>query len=84
MIAFFLRSLSFGSLVRFCHPVTLLGHCADKRIIVVNIMKVYIERNNLQLELIRYRKNCWLYSRLLLRSDRSNAISPTEHKSGSF
>ena len=26
---------------------------ADKRI--VNIMKVYIERNNLQLELIRYR-----------------------------
>ena len=30
-------------------------HYADKRIL--NIMKVYIERNNLQLELIRYGKN---------------------------
>ena len=28
---------------------------ADKRIL--NIMKVYIERNNLQLELMRYHKN---------------------------
>ena len=35
------------SLVRFGHPITL--H-ADKRI--VNIVKVYTERNNLQLQLI--------------------------------
>ena len=35
------------------HPSTLLRY-ADKHI--VNIMKVYIERNNLQLELIRYSK----------------------------
>ena len=38
--------VSFGQLL----------HYADKRI--VNIMKVYIERNNLQLELIRYIKQC--------------------------
>ena len=42
-------------LVRFRHPVTPLRY-ADKRI--VNITKVFIERNNLQLELIRYRKKC--------------------------
>ena len=29
----------------------------NKRIVIIIIMKVYIERNNLQLELIRYRKN---------------------------
>ena len=44
MIAFFLR-LSL-SLVRFGY----LLRYADKQI--VNIMKVYIERNNMQLELI--------------------------------
>ena len=32
-------------------------------------MKVYIERNNFQVDVIRYRKTCLLYSRLLLRSD---------------
>ena len=32
-----------------------LLHCAHKRI--VNIMKVYIERNNMQVELIRFRKS---------------------------
>ena len=36
--------------VRFGQPL----RCAHKRI--VNIMKVYIERNNMQLELIRFRK----------------------------
>ena len=36
---------SFGQLLRY----------ADKRIVI--IMKVYIERNNLQVELIRYCKN---------------------------
>ena len=53
------------SLVRFRQQITLLR--------IVNIMKVYIERNDSQLELIRYRKKCRLYSRLLLQSDRFNA-----------
>ena len=53
--------------------------CVDKRI--VNIMKVYIEANNLQVELIQFLKNYWLYSRLLLRSEEFNPISPTERKS---
>ena len=41
-------------LIPFRHPITIL-HYADKRI--VNITNVYIESNNLQLELIRYFKN---------------------------
>ena len=41
-----LHSVSFGQLLRCAH---------DKRF--VNIMKVYIERNNIQVELIRFRKN---------------------------
>ena len=45
-------------------------------------MKVYIERNYLQVELIRYRKK--LFSRLLLRSDGFSALSLTERKSGGF
>ena len=40
-----LHSVRFGQMLR----------CAHKRI--VNIMKVYIERNNIQVELIRFRKN---------------------------
>ena len=67
-----LHLVRFGQLLR----------CADKRI--VNIMKVYIERNNLQLELVWYHKKCWLYSCLLMWSIRFNAISLTEHISGSF
>ena len=39
-----LHSVRFGQLLR----------CAHRRI--VNIMKVYIERNNMQVELIRFRK----------------------------
>ena len=54
---------------------TLLRYYADKRI--VNIIEVYIERNNLQLELIQYHKKMWLYSCLLLRRDEFNAISST-------
>ena len=51
----------------------------------VNIMKVYIERDNLQVELIRRRKFSFFYSHLLLRSSgSSNATSPTERKSGDF
>ena len=50
----------------------------------VNRMKLYIEMINLQLELIRYRKKCSLYSCLLLRSNVFNAILPTERISGSF
>ena len=45
--------------------------CAHKRI--VSIMKVYIERNNVQFELIRFRKQNHLHSRLLLRSEEFNA-----------
>ena len=41
------------SSVRFRYPISLLRY-ADKR--NFNINKVYIEMNNLQLELIRYRK----------------------------
>ena len=44
--------------------------CAHKR--VLNIMKVCIERNNIQIELIRFRKNR-LHSRLRLRSEEFNA-----------
>ena len=42
-------------LVHFGH----LLRCADERI--VNIMKVYIERNDMQVELLWYSKKCWLY-----------------------
>ena len=60
-------------LVRFGH----LLRNVDKHILAhtVNQIKVYIERNNLQVELLRCRKNCWLYSRLLLRSDGFNAFA---------
>ena len=47
-----LHSVHFGQLLR----------CAHKRI--VNIMKVYIKRNNIQVVLIRFRKKYHLYSRL--------------------
>ena len=57
--------LSFG-LLSFVF-VTQLRY-ADKRI--HNKTKVYIERNNLQLNLIWYHKNCLLYSHLVLRNDR--------------
>ena len=56
-----LHSVRFGQLLR----------CAHKRI--VNIMKVYIERNNMQVELVRFRIKYRLYSRLLLRSEEFNA-----------
>ena len=52
-----LHSVRFGQLIR----------CAHKR--SVNTMKVYIERNNIQVELIRFRKRYRLYSRLGLRSE---------------
>ena len=51
----------FGQLLR----------CAHKRI--VNIMKVYIERYNMQVELIRFSQKISLFSRLLLRSEEFNA-----------
>ena len=40
-----LHSVRFGQLLRRAHNR------------IVNIMKVYIERNNMQVELIRFRKN---------------------------
>ena len=45
--------------------------CAHKRI--VNIIKVYIERKNIEVEVIRFRKTYRLYSRLLLRGEEFNA-----------
>ena len=48
--------LHFGQLLRY----------ADKRI--VNIVKVYLERNNMEVGLIWFHKKYQLYSRLLLRS----------------
>ena len=56
-----LHSVRFGQLLR----------CVHKRI--VNIMKVYIERKNMQVELIRFRKKYRIYSRLLLRTEELNA-----------
>ena len=47
-----LHSVRFGQMLR----------CAHKRI--VNIMKVYIERSTMQVDLIRFRKKYRLYSRL--------------------
>ena len=43
--------------LRVSYPLHLLilGSCSHKRI--VNIIKVFIERNNIQVELIRFRKN---------------------------
>ena len=38
------------------------------------VMKLYIERNNLQIELKRYRYKCLLFSSLLLRSAGLNAV----------
>ena len=52
-----LHSVRFGQLL--C--------CAHQRI--VNIMKVYIERNNMEVELIRLRKKYRLSSRFLLQSE---------------
>ena len=56
-----IHSLRFGQLLR----------CAHKRI--VNVMKVYMERKNVQLELIWFRKKDRIYSRLLFRTDEVNA-----------
>ena len=56
-----LHLVCFGQLLR----------CANKRI--VNIMKVYIERKNMQVELIRFRKKYRIYSRLVLRTEEFNA-----------
>ena len=56
-----LHSVRLGQLLR----------CAYKRI--VNRIKVYIERSNMQFELIRFRKkNYRLYSRLRLRIEEFN------------
>ena len=65
----------------FGQPITLL-HYADKRI--VNTMKVYIERNNLQLELIRYGKTNLILFTFSFAKIGLNAILPTERTSESF
>ena len=40
---------------------------------IVNIMKVYIERKNMQVELIKFHQNYRIYSRLLLRTEEFKA-----------
>ena len=59
------------------HYVVRCALCDDA--MQISAIKVYLKRNSLQVELIRCRKNCLVYSRLLLRSDGFNA---TERKSG--
>ena len=60
-----------GLIVSYSLHLLILGSCYVVHInAIVNIMKVYIERNNIQGELIRFWKKCRLYSRLLLRSER--------------
>ena len=56
-----LHSVCFGQLLP----------CAHKRI--VNIMKVYVERKNTQVELIPFRNKYRLYSRVVLRGEEFNA-----------
>ena len=54
--------------------------CSDKRI--VNIMNVYLERNNMQVELIRFREhNIDFINLYVWRSEEFKATSPTERKS---
>ena len=60
--------------VSYALNLLLLGSCYTAHERIVNIMKVYIKRNNMQIELIRFRKKYRLYSRLLLRIEKSNAI----------
>ena len=55
----------FRSISSPVNAITMCRYKPDKRI--VDIVKVYIEMNNLQLELIWYCKMCWLYSRLLFK-----------------
>ena len=51
-----------------------LASCYAVRINALSIeFKVYIERSNMQVELIQFRKKYHLYSCLLLRSDEFNA-----------
>ena len=64
--------VSFGQLFR----------CADN--CIVNIMKVYIERNNMQAELIQFRKKILTLFMLTFAKRGINAISPTERISGRF
>ena len=55
------------SVLRFLEFVLVLRYAVKR---IVNIMKVSIERNNLQVELIRFRKiMLTFHSRLLLRSE---------------
>ena len=72
--------IDFSLCVYVCLPVcwyvclylwfVFVSYYADKR--TVNIMKTYIKRNNVEVELMRRRKK-WLYSRLFLRYRPPNA-----------
>ena len=60
-----LHSVRFGQLLA-CYAVHINAS-------IVNIMKVYMERKNMQIELIRLRKKYRLYSSLHLRGKEFNA-----------
>ena len=44
-------------LVSYALHLLILGSCYTAHKLIVNIVKVYIERNNIQVELIRFCKN---------------------------
>ena len=44
-------------IVSYALHLLILGSCYTAHTCIVNIMKVYIKRNNIQVELIRFRKN---------------------------
>ena len=45
-----------GFIVSYALQLLILGSCYTAHKRIVNIMKVYIERNNIQVELVRFRK----------------------------
>ena len=49
----------------------ILGSCYTAHKRIVNIMKVYLKRNNTHVELMRFRLKYRLYSRLRLRGERA-------------
>ena len=56
-----IQSVRFGQLLQWAHKRN------------VNIMNVYMERKNRQLEIIRFHKKNRIYSYLLFRTDEVNA-----------
>ena len=71
-----MTAVSFGCvwvvfIVSYALHLLILGSCYTAHKRIVDIMKVYIKRNNSKVELIRLRKKYRLYSRLRLRGERA-------------